>query len=287
MTDITPILKYPGAKWRIADWIIAHMPPHVGYVEPYFGSGAVFFNKAKSRIETINDLDKSVVRFFRVCRERPDELAYALSLTPWSREEFLLSDFCDEAEDDVESARQFAVRCWMTFGARMHCKMGWRSSKGGTKNYGPDNPAMWRRLPGMVQYVAMRLLDAQIENRPAIDVIKNHQGKQVLIYADPPYVKGTRTLNGDQYRHEMTDADHEILLSVLKEHSGMVMVSGYDCDMYNAALNDWFKVSVDTRAERGVARKEVLWLNPLAASRMPQMAWYGIDRMGKGRESNE
>ena len=39
------ILKYPGAKWRIADWIIEEMPAHHSYVEPFFGSGAVFFNK--------------------------------------------------------------------------------------------------------------------------------------------------------------------------------------------------------------------------------------------------
>ena len=155
-----PIIKYPGAKWRIAEWIIDRMPPHIGYVEPFFGSGAVFFNKPKSSIETINDLDGSVVRFFKVCREHPEELAFALSLTPWSREEFLQSDFCDEQTDDIEAARQFAVRCWQTFGARTKCKTGWRNTMGGKKNHGPDNPSMWRRLPGVVHEVANRLLDA-------------------------------------------------------------------------------------------------------------------------------
>lgn len=51
------ILKFPGAKWRMADWIISLMPPHKSYLEPFFGSGAVFFCKPPSRIETINDLD--------------------------------------------------------------------------------------------------------------------------------------------------------------------------------------------------------------------------------------
>ena len=32
------ILKYPGAKWRIADWIIDNMPTHHSYVEPYFST---------------------------------------------------------------------------------------------------------------------------------------------------------------------------------------------------------------------------------------------------------
>jgi len=51
------ILKYPGGKWRIADWIISHFPQHKVYCEPFFGSGAVFFSKSPSYIETINDID--------------------------------------------------------------------------------------------------------------------------------------------------------------------------------------------------------------------------------------
>lgn len=72
---MNPILKYPGAKWRLASFIIEHMPEHESYVEPYFGSGAVFFNKAPARIETINDIDGNVVQFFKTCRDFPDELS--------------------------------------------------------------------------------------------------------------------------------------------------------------------------------------------------------------------
>lgn len=266
-----PILKYPGAKWRLAEWIIARMPPHVGYLEPFFGSGAVFFNKPKSKIETICDLDSSIIRFFRTCRERPDELAYALSLTPWSREEFLASDFCEEAVDDVEAARQFAVRCWQTFGARTHCKTGWRNTTGRKENYGPNNPQLWKRLPEIVGLVADRLMDAQIENRDALEVIRRNNGPQVLIYADPPYLKSTRTLNGDQYRYEMTEADHEDLLRALMDHKGMVLLSGYDSEMYRDMLKSWRMETISTRAERGVLRTEILWSNPAVMEQTPML----------------
>ena len=99
------VLKYPGGKARIAQWIISHFPPHDTYCEPFFGSGAVFFNKAPDKIETINDIDGDVVNFFRVCREDPERLSRLISLTPWAREEY--KDCYEKADDAVERARRF------------------------------------------------------------------------------------------------------------------------------------------------------------------------------------
>ena len=89
--DVKPVLKYAGAKWRLADWIIEHFPQHEIYLEPFFGSGAVFFRKAPARLETINDIDGSVVNLFRVLREQPEQLAAMIELTPWARDEYYSS----------------------------------------------------------------------------------------------------------------------------------------------------------------------------------------------------
>ena len=102
------ILKYPGGKWRISKWIISHFPEHKVYVEPYFGSGAVFFNKEPSYIETINDVDGNIVNLFKVCREYPDKLAQLIELTPFSREEF--EDCYEIVVDDVIKNVDEAVR---------------------------------------------------------------------------------------------------------------------------------------------------------------------------------
>jgi DNA adenine methylase len=72
----------------MADWIITHMPQHTTYLEPYFGSGAVFFSKPPAQLETINDIDGDVVNLFRVIRDRPDELARLVYWTPYSRQEY-------------------------------------------------------------------------------------------------------------------------------------------------------------------------------------------------------
>ena len=114
--------KYPGGKWRISKWIISHFPKHKVYVEPYFGSGAVFFNKEPSYIETINDVDGNIVNLFKVCRESPDKLAQLIELTPFSREEF---EECYEiaVDDPVERARRTLVRFHQSFGTTNSTKL--------------------------------------------------------------------------------------------------------------------------------------------------------------------
>ena len=262
------ILKYTGAKWRLAPWIIKHLPKHESYLEPYFGSGAVFFNKEKARTETINDIDGEVVNFFRTCRESPEELAAALSLTPWAREERNNAFDPAGSENNVERARKFAVRCWMTFGASVNLTNGWRHTTGKYKDGGPDNPKLWRRMPDCVRDAAARLMDAQIENRPAIDVIRAHNGPEVLIYADPPYLHETRTAHSKAYNYEMNNTDHMELLQALNAHQGMVILSGYDSSIYHDALPGWITAVKNTTAERGVKRAECIWINPKAAEKI-------------------
>lgn len=106
---------------------------------------------------------------------------------------------------------------------------------------------------------AERLRGVQIENLPAVELIKRYDTADVFIYGDPPYLHGTR--KNYLYRYEMSDAEHEKLLKVLVKHSGKVLLSGYDNDMYNDVLTGWKKVQKSTRAEGGRKRTETLWMN--------------------------
>ena len=78
------VLKYPGSKWNVAKQIISMIPEHHSYVEPFFGSGAVLFNKPGSDIETVNDLDGDVVNLFDWIRQDPERLAHEIYYTPCS-----------------------------------------------------------------------------------------------------------------------------------------------------------------------------------------------------------
>lgn len=107
------VLKFPGAKNRLAPWILSFIPEHKVYLEPFAGSLAVLLNKKRSHIETVNDLDGEIVNFFRVMRDTPGTLNWLLKETPYSREEY--SHAFEHCLDPLERARRFVVRCWMGF----------------------------------------------------------------------------------------------------------------------------------------------------------------------------
>lgn len=250
------VLKYPGAKNRIAPWICEYIPEHKVYLEPYVGSLAVFFEKTPVRIETLNDLDGNVVNYFKIIRERPEELATALDLTPYSRDEYYKAcEFIPE-DSDLERARKFAVRCWQGFGCSNLYRNGFRSSQ---QSNSPHTTKEWRNLPERLIAASERLKNAQIENLPAIELINRYDTADVFMYVDPPYLHGTR--KNYLYRHEMKDSEHVELLKVLSRHPGKVLLSGYDNDLYNKMLPGWQKVSKKTQAEAGTARTETLWMN--------------------------
>lgn len=251
------VLKYPGSKWRIANRIVSLMPEHHSYLESFFGSGAVLFNKRPSDIETINDLDNRIYTLFKVIREEPEALARNILLTPYSRHEYDLT-FEKEPENDIDIAMQLLIQCWQGHGFRTNgYKVGWKNDvQGREKAYALKN---WNRLPDWVMKATKRLKHVQIECMPAIELIKRFKYPNVLIYADPPYLLGTRA--GKQYTHEMTDEDHVKLLETLLQHPGPVILSGYQSEMYDVILKDWNKTNIKSNAEGGDIRTEVIWMN--------------------------
>lgn len=175
------VLKYPGAKNRIAEWICSYMPKHDVYLEPFGGSLAVLFEKPRSHIETVNDLNGEVVNFFRILRDFPEELNRAIKLTPYSREEY--ENAYIPVEDGIERARRFCVRCWMGFGCANLYKNGF---KNGQQTNSPNPAAAWRLLPETIKLAAERLKGVQIEQLPALELLLRYDTEDVFAYLDPP-----------------------------------------------------------------------------------------------------
>ena len=257
LQQLRTVLKYPGAKWRIANWIIDKMPVHKSYLEPYFGSGAVFFKKPSSLMETINDIDGEVVNLFMCIRDNADKLAQLVANTPFSRQDYDTA-FITNSNDPYESARIFLIKHWQGYGFRTGAyKAGWKNDvQGRDAAYAMR---YWYMLPKWIIDIVDRLKEAQIECRPAVEVIKRFNFPNVLIYADPPYLLNTRKMK-KQYQYEMTETDHVELLETLLQHEGPVILSGYDNELYNEYLSGWIKYSIKTTAEKGAHRIETLWV---------------------------
>ena len=254
------VLKYPGAKWSLAEWIISHFPPHHSYLEPFFGSGAVLFNKTRSHIETVNDLDGDVVNLFECIRQDPEKLGRMVYYTPYSRQEYEKTYLPDLPSDPFARAARFLVRCNQGYGFRTNeIRVDWKNDvQGRERAYAAKN---WIELPEVIAQAAERLRGVQIEHRPAVDVIDRFSRENVLIYCDPPYILSSRSGGKRQYKHEMTDEDHKELLAVLKAHRGPVLISGYPSELYDRELRDWCRETHTATDQLSRRRREVLWMN--------------------------
>lgn len=264
-----PALRYHGAKFRLAPWCMQFFPPHRIYTEAFGGAAGVLLRKPRAYAEVYNDLDGDVVNFFRVLRDPAmrEKLELALSLTPYARDEFDLAwEHTDEA---IERARRTAIRAQMGFGSAGATK-GSTGLRTDTKRKHTTAQMDWLSYPAAIAAAGQRFAGVLIENRPAIDVLQQHDTPETLHFIDPPYVHDTRVLRSQGgYRHELSDDDHDDLLAAILDLEGFVVLCGYESDLYNDALTGWEKHSTDARisAGRGTAmRQEVVWLNPACSS---------------------
>jgi DNA adenine methylase len=272
-THVTrPVLRYHGGKWKLATWTISHFPAHRVYVEPFGGAASVLLRKDRSYAEIYNDLDGEIVNLFRVLRDPSQslELIRVVRLTPYARTEFELSYLTDG--NPIEQARRTLLRYAAGFasGAQLCYQTGFRNNVTRPHSTPADN---WRDFPDAIPGIVERLRGVVIENRPALELIAQMDGEGTLFYLDPPYVYGTRNSRnaGKTYRHEMDDDAHRDLAVLARSVRGMVVISGYPCELYDRELySDWGRVERETRADGARERVEVLWLSPKTSDALQQ-----------------
>ncbi len=273
------VFGWHGGKFSHLDKLLPLLPKCRHYCEPFAGSGAVLLNRAPSPIETYNDIDGEVVNFFRVLRDQHEELIRAIALTPFSREEYYRAIYGGtNGLSDVERARCFYIKARQTrtglaqtasLGRWAHCKDTSRAGMSGVIS-------RWLGGVNALDDIAQRLIRVQIENRPAIDVIRLYDSPGTLFYCDPPYLHATR---GDSkaYKFEMDENQHRGLAETINTCKGLVAVSGYDHPLMDELFEtgNWFKTFGPEKAihsSKGI-RREVLWTNyePKNKEKQPEL----------------
>ena len=258
---LKPPFAYFGGKTTLAPQIAALLPEHEHYVEPFAGSLAVLLAKKPSRAETVNDLDGDLVTFWRVLRDRPEELCRVAMLTPHARSEHegARGDFA-AVDDDMERARRIWVRLTQGRSHSLKDQAGWwkRSNVIGRPPIAQDLESFALRMP----LAARRLKRVSIERRDALDVIRDYGSEPtVCLYVDPPYLGSTRASN---YRVEMLDDDaHRTFAAALNECKASVVLSGYDAPLYAQLFDGWHRLDLKapTTLSGDTDRIEALWSN--------------------------
>lgn len=254
-----------GGKFSHLKWLLPLLPKCHHYCEPFGGSAAVLLNRHPSSVETYNDLDGEVVNFFRVLRNETDELVKAIALTPFSREEFFQAVSPNGSDLSlIERARRFYVRARQSrTGLAQTASLGrWANCKNTSRAGMSGVVSRWLGSVEGLPEIAQRLLRVQIENRPALELIKLYDADGTLFYCDPPYVHSTR---GDKraYGYEMDDAEHRDLAAVFSHCKGKAAVSGYRCDVMDEIYRGWRRFEAPAKTCHSVKklRSEVLWMN--------------------------
>jgi DNA adenine methylase len=254
-------VPYFGGKARIAQQIAALLPAHGHYVEPYAGGLSVLLAKTPSQMETASDISGELMTFWRVLRDRPDELIRACALTPHSRAE--LDAAWGPSSDDLETARRVWIRLTQSQGGALR-KAGWRLyiNPAGTHT---TMPARLTEYVDRMAAAAERLHGVSLESLPALDLIAKYgRHKDVLLYVDPPYLGSTRNA-GSRYEAEMhTEDEHRELAAALAACRAAVVLSGYHSPLYHHLYADWHRYEIaatTSNATSDKGRTEVLWAN--------------------------
>ncbi|MDP2168590.1 MAG: DNA adenine methylase [Thermodesulfovibrionales bacterium] len=261
------VFGWYGGKFSHLAWLLPLLPKCHHYCEPFAGSGAVLLNRDPSPVETYNDIDGDAVNFFKVLRARHEELIRSIALTPFSREEYYIAIYGNmQGISDVERARRFYIRARQTrTGLAQTASLGrWANCKDTSRSGMSGVVSRWLGGVSVLDDIAQRLIRVQIENRPAVDVIRLYDNLGTLFYCDPPYLHATRG-DSNAYSFEMDEGQYYEFAKVLNECRGKVAVSGYAHPLMDKFFPSprWFKTSGADRtihSTKGI-RREVLWTN--------------------------
>lgn len=262
-------LKWYGGKQYLADKIIAMMPMHLHYVEPYFGGGAVLFRKPCEGVsEIVNDLNCQLVNFWRVLASEDEykQFIRIVEATPFS--ELAWTEFSEGTAvgDEVGRAVAFFVKFRQSRQGLGKCFA--TITRNRTRRNMNEQVSSWlSAIEGLPECHA-RLKRVLILNHRAIEVIKEQDGPNTLFYLDPPYLQETRTSKWSFGDFEMSEDDHVDLINTLAHVKGKFLLSGYHSRLYDnsATMFGWNfeEIKIPNNASGGKEKRimtEIVWRN--------------------------
>jgi DNA adenine methylase len=239
MKTKTPI-SYYGGKQKLLSTILTKIPSHNLYCEPFLGGAAVFFGKSASRIEVLNDTNKELMNFYRVCKEKFIDLQSLVRITLHSRKAHQDAKVINNNPHlftDVQRAWAVWVLSSQSFSAMLDGTWGYDKQKRTT------SVKIRNKREQFTEELAIRLQDAQLECADALYIIQSRDTEGSFFYCDPPYY------NSDCGHYDgYTIEDFERLLSQLKAIKGKFLLSSYPSEALTRMVKEsgWYQWSLET-----------------------------------------
>lgn len=239
----TPITYY-GGKQQLTNEILAMMPQHRIYVEPFFGGGAVFFAKGKSFLEVINDTNDLLINFYQQCVDNFEALQKKIQHTLHSESEHTRARrIYNNPRYRSKLDRAWAVWVMTNMSVMATPRGGWRRDNGtGGSHIGVTLENHRQRFTDKIHD---RLATVQISCKDAIEVIKQRDTPETFFYLDPPYI-------GAEQKHYKgyTEQDFKRLLDELSQIKGKFILSNFDSDILNEYCRSqgWHKKVIERKS---------------------------------------
>lgn len=221
-------LNYIGGKSRFVRAILPIIPEHTTYVEPFSGGAQIFFRKAPSKVEVLNDLDGELVNFYRVCQSHHDELIRYLRFMVVSREWYKrIQNTPPECLTDIQRAGRYFYLQKSTFGGRI-AKQSYAIHVVQPPHFSVE------KLKEVIERTHRRLDSVQIENISYDLILEKYDRPSTFFYVDPPYfgVKGL-------YRFDFGPEQFVQLAEQLRRIKGKFLLSINDCSGVREIFHDF------------------------------------------------
>jgi len=266
---IRPPVKAHGGKYYLARQIVPVLLSAPGkpteYLEPCAFGASVFLAMPRFGREILGDLNTSEVKLWRtLAHERLSAvLSDGLAAVSYREDSFEAARNCN-AETDVDASIQFLIRSRFSRGG-LGKTFAWSERQRGGKP-GDENSWDTFREKSLPQIIARARGIEVTQDACWWTVWESRHRMSRLIYADPPYMKETRTAKQAYGPFEMTRWQHFWLVSALRAHSGPAAISGYRSPDYDRWLHDWRRLDFDMpnnsgQGKRKQRRCESLWIN--------------------------
>ncbi len=263
-SPINSPFKWVGGKSRLRKFIVPIIPAHSCYVEVFAGAAWVLFGKPPSDVEVLNDIDQELITFFRMVREKPEELIASFEWELVSRAEFeRLAALAPDQLTDVQRAHRFYYLIMAGWGGESNYPRFQTSISDG--GHGNRLFGALAHLRQRIEPVYNRLKTVIIENLDWEKCIARYDSPKTVLYLDPPYPE-----NGCNYANNMRSWDeHKRLAMLLASAKSRWIMSSYDIPEVHTLYDGYHIMKVQSAsgmsAKKGgderVINREVLITN--------------------------